>query len=277
MKLLVIDTSGPVCGVAVLVNGQIVYEASAVNKNTHSVNLLPMVDAAMQSANLSIADLDRIAVVSGPGSFTGVRIGVSTAKGLAHAHNTPCVAVDALEALAAGVGEFGGVICPIQDARAGQVYGAAFANTPGRNPADSGLERLMPDIPIKLEDFVEQLQSFGDRFLFLGDRSPDGSGKLVHQDKLAKLLGDAAVFDKPHQAFLRPASVAYLAAQAESTVDYLHLEPLYLRAPNAALNKKLIEGGALAPTNESLCSHRPSVASTADNARMAGTEGGATV
>ena len=94
----------------------------------------------------------------------------------------------------------------------------------------------MEDIPLKLEEYVEAIQSFGDRFLFLGDGMP------VHRAKLEKLLGDAAVFATPQQAFLRPASVAYLAALAEDTVDYLALEPLYLRAPNAALNKKLTEG-----------------------------------
>ena len=215
MKILAIDTSGPVCGVAVMKDGAIVYEASAINKMTHSVNLLPMIDTALQSAGLTVAELDRIAVVSGPGSFTGVRIGVSTVKGLAHAHNTPCVAVDALEAMAAGAGEFAGVICPIQDARAGQVYGAAFrAGTP--RP-----ERLMDDIPLKLEEYVERIKAFGERFL---------------------ILGDAAVFAQPQQAFLRPASAAYLASLAEEPVDYLALEPLYLRAPNAALNKKLTEG-----------------------------------
>lgn len=230
MKILAIDTSGPVCGVAVMKDGAVVYEAAAINRMTHSVNLLPMIDAACQSAGLTIAELDRLAVVSGPGSFTGVRIGVSTVKGLAHAHNTPCVAVDALEAMAAGAGGFGGVICPIQDARAGQVYGAAFS------AGETRPERLMHDIPLKLEEYVEGIQSFGDRFLFLGDGMP------VHREKLTKLLGDAAVFAKPHQAFLRPASAAYLASLAEETVDYLALEPLYLRAPNAALNKKLTEG-----------------------------------
>lgn len=211
-------------------DGTIVYEASAINRMTHSVNLLPMIDAACQSVGLTIAELDRIAVVSGPGSFTGVRIGVSTVKGLAHAHNTPCVAVDALEAMAAGAGEFSGVICPIQDARAGQVYGAAFT------AGDARPERLMEDIPLKLEEYVEIIRSFGDRFLFLGDGMP------VHREKLMKILGDAAVFAKPALAFLRPASVAYLASLTEDTVDYLALEPLYLRAPNAALNKKLTEG-----------------------------------
>ena len=232
MKILAIDTSGPVCGVAVMKDGAIVYEASAINKMTHSVNLLPMIDTAMQSAGLTIADLDRIAVVVGPGSFTGVRIGVSTIKGLAHAHNTPCVAVDALEAMAAGAGEFSGVICPIQDARAGQVYGAAFSH------GETRPERLMDDIPLKLEEYVAAIQSFGDRFLFLGDGMP------VHRAKLEKLLGEAAVFAQPQLAFLRPASVAYLASLTEETVDYLALEPLYLRAPNAALNNKLTEGMA---------------------------------
>lgn len=230
MKILAIDTSGPVCGVAVMKDGAIAYEASAINRMTHSVNLLPMIDTACQSAGLTIAELDRIAVMSGPGSFTGVRIGVSTVKGLAHANNTPCVAVDALEAMAEGAGAFDGVICPIQDARAGQVYGAAFKAGAVRP------ERLMDDIPLKLEEYVEAIKAFGERFLFLGDGMP------VHRAKLEKLLGDAAVFAKPQLAFLRPASAAYLASLAEETVDYLALEPLYLRAPNAALNKKLTEG-----------------------------------
>ena len=230
LDILAIDTSGPVCGVAVMKAGAVIYEASAINKMTHSVNLLPMIDTAMQSAGMKMADLDRIAVVSGPGSFTGVRIGVSTVKGLAHAHNTPCVAVDALECMAAGAGEFNGVICPIQDARAGQVYGAAFSSGEIRP------ERLMDDIPLKLEEYVEKIKTLGDRFLFLGDGMP------VHRAKLEKLLGDAAVFAQPQLSFLRPASAAYLAFLAEDTVDYLALEPLYLRAPNAALNKKLTEG-----------------------------------
>ena len=230
MKLLAIDTSGPVCGVAMLMNGVVAYEAATVNKMTHSVNLLPMIDAACQACGVTIADLDRIACVTGPGSFTGVRIGVSTVKGLAHAHNTPCVAVDALEAMAAGAGAFDGVICPIQDARAGQVYGAAFQAGAVRP------ERLMEDIPLKLEEYVERVKALGERFLFLGDGMP------VHRAKLEKLLGDQAVFAQPQLAYLRPASAAYLASLEAETVDYRTLAPMYLRAPNAALNKKLTEG-----------------------------------
>lgn len=229
MKLLAIDTSGPVCGVAILTDAGIAYECAAVNKLTHSTNLMPMVEAAFAATGLTVQDMDRIAVVTGPGSFTGVRIGVSTAKGLAHGAGKPCVAVDALEAMAAGVGEFGGIICPIQDARAGQVYGAAFS------AGDPRPERLMEDIPLKVEEFVAAIQSMGDRFLFLGDGMP------VQKAKLQALLGDAAVFAQPQQAFLRPAAVAYLGSLATEEMDYLELMPMYLRAPNAERNKRLTE------------------------------------
>lgn len=236
LKLLAIDTSGPVCGVAILVDGAVAYEAATVNKMTHSVNLLPMIDAALTATGLTLMDMDRLACVTGPGSFTGVRIGVSTLKGLAHGASRegddgkPCVAVDALEAMAAGAGDFDGVICPIQDARAGQVYGAAFRNGEVRP------ERLMEDIPLKLEEYVERLRTLGTRFLFIGDGMP------VHRAKLEKLLGDAAVFAQPQRAYLRPAAAAYLASLETETQDYRSLMPMYLRAPNAALNKKLTEG-----------------------------------
>ena len=229
MKLLAIDTSGPVCGVAILTEAGIAYECAAVNKLTHSTNLMPMVEAAFAATGLTVQDMDRIAVVTGPGSFTGVRIGVSTAKGLAHGAGKPCVAVDALEAMAAGVGEFSGIICPIQDARAGQVYGAAFS------AGEKRPDRLMEDTPLKVEEYVAAIQSMGDRFLFLGDGMP------VQKAKLQTLLGDAAVFANPQQAFLRPAAVAYLGSLATEEMDYLELMPMYLRAPNAERNKRLTE------------------------------------
>ena len=229
MKLLAIDTSGPVCGVAILTEQGVRYECAVQNKLTHSVNLLPMIDAAFEATSLTIADMDRVAVVVGPGSFTGVRIGVSTVKGIAHGADKPCVAVDALEAMAAGVGAFDGVICPMQDARAGQVYGAAF------RAGETRPERLMDDIPLKLEDYLAAVKPLGERFLFLGDGMP------VHREKIAALMGERAVFAAPHQAYLRPGAVAYLASRAEETVDYLALMPLYLRAPSAERNRKLVE------------------------------------
>ena len=228
MKILAIDTSGPVCGVSVLVDDAIRYECAVCNKLTHSANLMPMVDAALTASGLALKDVDRIAVVVGPGSFTGVRIGVSTVKAMAHGAGKPCVAIDALEAMAAGITDFDGIICPIQDARAGQVYGAAFAA--GMPP-----KRLLPDAPMKLEEYVRAIEALGERFLFLGDGMP------VHRARLAEMLGDKAVFASPQQAFLRPASVAALGNLAAEELDYLQLMPLYLRAPNAERCKQLVE------------------------------------
>lgn len=229
MKLLAIDTSGPVCGVAVLTEQGVRYECAVQNKLTHSVNLMPMVDAALQATELSVRELDRLAVVTGPGSFTGVRIGVSTVKGLAHGADKPCVAVDALEAMAAGAGSFDGVFCPMQDARAGQVYAAAF------RWAENRPQRLLDDQAVKLEDYLAEIRGMGNRFLFLGD------GMTAHREKIASLLPDTAVFAPAHQAYLRPASVAWLAAGMTETVDYRELMPMYLRAPGAERNKKLME------------------------------------
>ena len=229
MKLLAIDTSGPVCGVAVLSDGAVVCEQTVANRLTHSANLLPMIDTALTASGLTLADMDRLACVTGPGSFTGVRIGVSTLKGLAHGCGKPCVGVDALEAMAAGISGFDGLVVPLQDARAGQVYAAAFT------VCDSRPARVLADQPISVNDLAALLPSLGERFLFLGDGMP------VHRACLTELLGSRAFFAAPQHAFLRPSAVAVLAAEETETLDYRALMPMYLRAPNAERNKKLVE------------------------------------
>ena len=103
MIILAIDTSGPVAGVSVWCDGAIRYEAAAVNKMTHSENIMPMVEEALLRAGVTKEQLTLLAVTVGPGSFTGVRIGVTAVKALSHALGIPCVAVDALEATAAGL------------------------------------------------------------------------------------------------------------------------------------------------------------------------------
>ena len=219
------DASGPVCGVAVMEDEKVLCEYTAQNRNTHSANLMPMAEAALQSAGKTIGEMDAIAAVTGPGSFTGVRIGVATAKGLAHGAGIPCMPVDALEALSISAGGFDGVICPIQDARAGQVYGAAFRDG----------KRMTADEPLKLEDFLEKILPFGERFLFLGDGVP------VHREKILEILGEKAVFAPAHLNYLRPSAAGVLALRSEARTDYLNLQATYLRPPNAQKNKKLLE------------------------------------
>jgi len=225
VKLLVIDTSGPVCGTAVLDGDKVVSEFTAQNRNTHSASLMPMTEAALSAAGITVADLDAVAAVTGPGSFTGVRIGVATAKGLAHGAGIPCIPVDALEALSVSAGDFDGIVCPIQDARAGQVYAAAFRNG----------ERLTGDAPMKLEEFLERIAPMGERFLFTGDGVP------VFREKIREILGEKAAFAPAHLGYLRPAAAGMIALRSGKATDYLHLEATYLRPPNAQKNRKLME------------------------------------
>lgn len=224
MNILALDTSGPICGVAIADAQAVRYEAAAVNRFTHSVSLMAMVDEAFTHTGLSLADIDLFAAVVGPGSFTGVRIGVSTLKGLAHGANKPCVAVNALEALAVGISDTPALLCPIQDARAGQVYGAAFGA--GLPPV-----RVVADMAEKLDVYLERiLACAGDSqtLYFLGD------GVQTYREQIAERLGARAQFAPPHLAALRPACVAALArAHAAQQVDYLTLAPHYLRAPQA--------------------------------------------
>ena len=225
MRILVIGTSGPVCGAAVMDGEKVYSEFTAQNKNTHSSSLMPMVQAALNAAGTGMKDLDAVAAVTGPGSFTGVRIGVATAKGLAHGAGLPCIPVDALEALSASAGEFEGVVCPIQDARAGQVYGAAVRQG----------KRLTGDAPMKLEEYLSTVEQLGSRYLFIGDGVP------VHREAIEARLGDRAVFAPPYRCFLRPSAAGWIAIAKGEQTDYLELQATYLRPPNAQKNKKLLE------------------------------------
>ncbi len=221
MNILMIDTSGPACGVAIVRDGRRVYEAALEGGMTHSQRLMPMVDAALNMAGMTAQDVDLFGAVVGPGSFTGVRIGVSTVKALAHAAGKPCVGVDALEALAMNACEFDGVICPILDARAQQVYGAIFEG--GMPP-----RRLCEDTAEKLAAFLSRVEETGKRALFVGD------GVAAYEKAIAERLGEKAVFAPAQHAGLRAMCAAMLAQHyADTAQDYITLLPLYLRAPQA--------------------------------------------
>ena len=233
MNLLAVDTSGPVAGVAVLRNGEVAYEGAAVNRLTHSVNLMPMIEEALDRAGLDVSEIDYYVSVTGPGSFTGVRIGVSAVKGMAHGANKPCIGVDALEALAMGLCATDALICPIQDARAGQVYGAAFL--PGLPPVRV-VDNMAEKLPVFIEKALEKAE--GRKLIFLGD------GVKTYRKAIEELLGERALFAPAHMSYLRPASVAVLAdLHKEEAVDYLTLMPVYLRAPQAERERARKLGG----------------------------------
>lgn len=229
MRILAIDTSGPACGAAVVEEGRVLSEETVQNRNTHSANLMLLIEEVLRAAGTALSEVDGIACVVGPGSFTGVRIGAATAKGLAHGSGKPCIPVNALEALCRGAGAFPGVILPIQDARAGQVYGAAFR----------GGSRLMPDSALALEDFLRAAETAaGDDpgpFLFTGD------GVAVHEKRIRELWGKKAVFAEAPFRYLRPAAAGMIALEKGERTDYRNLRETYLRPPNAQKNKKLLE------------------------------------
>ena len=224
MNILMIDTSGPACGVAVMKDGSIVCELQLTSGKTHSQRVMPMVDQALSMCEMTVSDIDLFGAVVGPGSFTGVRIGVSSVKALAHAAGKPCIGVDALEALAANVTGFDGVICPILDARAQQVYGAMFES--GMPP-----KRLMEDEAEKLTLFLDRVEATGRKAMFLGDGAP------AFEAAIRERLGEKACFASAQHVGLRAASACALAqeyAKDEANLkDCMTLLPLYLRAPQA--------------------------------------------
>ncbi|MBR4038648.1 MAG: tRNA (adenosine(37)-N6)-threonylcarbamoyltransferase complex dimerization subunit type 1 TsaB [Clostridia bacterium] len=224
MNILMIDTSGPACSVAVMKDGQIICELQLTSGKTHSQRVMPMVDQALTMCEMTVADIDLFGAVAGPGSFTGVRIGVSSVKALAHAAGEPCIGVDALEALAANVSGFDGLVCPILDARAQQVYGAMFES--GMPPV-----RIMDDEAEKLTVYLERVKADGRDALFLGD------GAAAFETVIREQLGDKAHFAPAHHAGLRAASACALAAEyakdEANLKDCMTLLPLYLRAPQA--------------------------------------------
>lgn len=222
MKILTLDTSGPVAGAALMENGVITHEVTASHGLTHSQTAMVMVDQCLDAAGLTAKDIDLFAAVAGPGSFTGVRIGVCAVRALAHAWNKPALSVDSLETLAMNGFGFHGIICPILDARRGQVYCAAFRFEEGKLP-----QRVLNDDAMALGDFLDKLPQ-NEKLLFLGD------GLKVHFPAISKKLGERAIAAPAHMAYLRAAAACEIAAnRAEEAKDCKELLPIYLRAPQA--------------------------------------------
>jgi tRNA threonylcarbamoyladenosine biosynthesis protein TsaB len=196
---------------------------------------MPMIENVLNVAECAVADLDAVAVNAGPGSFTGVRIGVSAVKGLAFTNDLPCISVSTLEAMAENTAAVpGAVICCLMDARCQQVYGALF-----EKETDGALRRLSEDEALTIPQMAEKLSGFGRPIVLVGD----GSEMCYRAWK-----------DSVEGVYLAPASTRYQNAAATAviaerllsenvTVSAGELQPVYLRLPqaerelNARLNK----------------------------------------
>ena len=159
MKILALDSTAKTSSVAVLENDTLLGLFSVNIQNTHSETLLPMVKSILESLKLTNEDIDAYAVSEGPGSFTGVRIGVATIKGLAFGREKPCVGVSTIEALYENLADYEGIVCPIMNARRGQVYTGAFLNG----------ERIIDDTCMMLDDLIPMLEEKGQPIHFNGD------------------------------------------------------------------------------------------------------------
>ena len=167
MKILAVDSSSKTASACLLEDGAIRAESSVLT-DTHSAVLLPMIGDMLRAAKTSVGGLDLLAVTVGPGSFTGVRIGVSTVKGLAFADRIPCAGVSTLEAMAYGFAGIPGLVAPVIDARRGTVFTALF-----RSDEKGGCARLTADEQLPLDALMERLADYPEeRIYFTGDAYP---------------------------------------------------------------------------------------------------------
>lgn len=172
MLILGIDTSAIVCSVALLSDDFCVASRTVSDGLTHSETLLPLIKEILDEGNAKLTDLDGIAISHGPGSFTGLRIGISAVKGLAISDNIPCIGVSTVEALAMNALDFeGSVICPVMDARRGEFYNALFKIEQNK------LIRLCEDRAVSGLKIADELLSF-DRVVIVGD----GAEKFIQQN-----------------------------------------------------------------------------------------------
>ncbi|MBU8908567.1 tRNA (adenosine(37)-N6)-threonylcarbamoyltransferase complex dimerization subunit type 1 TsaB [Desertibacillus haloalkaliphilus] len=221
MKALTIDTSNLVMGVAVTEDDRILGEVITNLKKNHSIRLMPAISDLMKEVNMQPKELDRIIVANGPGSYTGVRIGVTTAKTMAWSLNIPLVGVSSLEVLAQNGRYFNGVISPLFDARRGQVYTGLYKSNQGQ------VENIENDRIIQLTDWLEMLKQQKDEVLFIGNDLP------LHQQLIEEQLQTKAVFASGSQHNPRPSELALIGISRDAIDNVHEFVPEYLRLAEA--------------------------------------------
>lgn len=224
MKLLVLDSSGLVASVALIEDDRLVAEYTTGNKLTHSQTLLPMLDEVVQRTAFDIEDIDAIAVAMGPGSFTGLRIGAATAKGLGLALGKPIIPVPTVDGLAYQMFGAGTIICPMMDARRKQVYTGLYRFE------GAEMKVLKSQCAQSVEDTLSQLKEFGEPVIFLGDGVP------VYEEEIKEIMGMNAIFAPVHVNRQRAGAVGALAKVYFEKGIYQSADefaPEYLRKPQA--------------------------------------------
>ena len=231
MKILAFETSAKAASVALTENGKLLGESYQNTGLTHSQTLMVMAEDLLKTCNLTVKDVDAVAVAAGPGSFTGVRIGVAAAKGFAWGAELPCYGVSTLEAMARALGVWQGYVVPAMDARRSQVYTAIFHAQKGV------LTRQEEDMAISLEELKEKLKNFEENVFLVGD-----GALLCYNTLLEEVPG--LVLPPEHRMHQRASGVA-LAAQAMADQgdpgNGAELTPNYLRLSQAERERLMRE------------------------------------
>ena len=233
MKILAMDSSGLVASVAFLEDEKIKGLININYQKTHSQTLLPMLDELLKTLGDSLDDVDYLACANGPGSFTGLRIGVATVKGLGLGLGKKVVEVSTLEALALNWQGVDGVVCPIMDARRSQVYTAAYTFEDG----DAVPKEIIAPVNCTIDELLEKLAANGKKVFFTGDGVP------VYREYIESNLKLPFVFPSAVNEYQNAANVAVLGkvyAMEGKAVDASCVTPVYLRKPQAEREREAL-------------------------------------
>ncbi len=249
MKIIALDSSGLVASVAIVEDDNLIAGYDIQYKKTHSQTLLPMLEEIRKMVDLDMSTVDAIALAAGPGSFTGLRIGSATAKGLGLALNIPLIEIPTLEGLAYNAYGAKGYVCPIMDARRGQVYTGIYEFVRSEELENDGylLNIVEPQCAVDIEEIARKLNDLGNEVLFLGDGVSVFAGKLAEEMKVPYHFAPA------HMNRQRAASLAALGTRYYKEGNYVEAKehaPIYLRLSQAEREKKEKEAHDNHKTND---------------------------
>lgn len=228
MRVLAIETSTMLGGVAIMEEGGLIAEIRLNVKTTHSERLMRGIDSALKFANLGIGDIDAFCISLGPGSFTGLRIGLSTVKGFAFATGRPVVTVPTLDAFAWNFPFAIYPVCPMFDARKKEVYTALY------EWHDGGFKKTRPEQSVRPGDFIKDIKG---PVIFAGD------GVRLYRDVILSVKGQDAIFAPPQSDVPSPSALAYLGLKKAMMGDFsdpMTITPFYIRKSEAEIK---FEGG----------------------------------
>jgi len=230
MKILAIETSTMLGGIAVMDESSLIVESRLNVKSTHSERLMTEIEHCLKQANINISDIDVFAVATGPGSFTGLRIGLSTVKGFSYATGKPIVSVPTLEAFAWNFPYSKYPVCPMLDARKKEVYAALF------EWKNEGFAKIVDEASIDPVELSKKLLRMSyDGFICAGE------GVVLYRDKIKEILGSKALFPMPEKSVPSPANVAALGLKKALLKEFsepVSLAPMYIRKSEAEVKWK---------------------------------------